>query len=138
MAGLLKRLWSWVRGLEDDPARLFAAIAPTPSERKRRLFAVGCCRVVCGALSSLANYLDESQYPGFPRIDAILLLAEKFADGLCPVTELNETYDRLADVEQIFGQGTQEVPMFRYLQQKAELLTNTTNLEVAVPLPFVP
>jgi hypothetical protein len=123
--------------VENDPARLFAAITPALTARKRRLFSVACCRAVHRDLVRLENYLDWAQYPGFPRIDAILSLAERFADGLCPITELNETYDRLADVEQMFRNGAQELSLFRGLLPKAELLTNTTNLEVRIPLPFV-
>ncbi len=70
--------WDWITGT--NPRVLLSFLRGRISERKRRLFACACCRLVRHLL------IDERSWEA-------VLLAERYADGLATVAELSEAAD---------------------------------------------
>ena len=76
------------------PARMLAFLRGRATERKMRLFAVGCCRRIC-------HHLENDHLRG--AVD----LAERFADGLVADSERKRVYEHLLDY---YGQDWAHVP----------------------------
>src|SRR5690606_8966741 len=76
-----------------DPGPLLSLLQDTATERKKRLFVCGCCRVVWDERWSL-------------RCRRAVEVAEQFADGLATERELDRAHSLAVDA----GQSALEVP----------------------------